>query len=66
MPQIIMLQHAAWIEKRRMDERVRRNRKSGDVPYQDQVAESVTTWNGKPIDQLTSEEYMAYHASALI
>jgi hypothetical protein len=66
MPQIIMLQHAAWVEKHRMDERVRRNRASGDAPFHDQIADSMPTWNGKPIDKLTSSEYLAYHASAMI
>jgi hypothetical protein len=66
MPQIIMLQHAAWVEKKRSDIRVRSKRQAGDMDFHDSVASSVENWNGKPIDQLTSEEYIAYHQSAFL
>jgi hypothetical protein len=61
MPQIIMMQHAAWINKKRLDAAVKNRQASGDSTFSDQLAE-MPTYNGKPIDQLTTEEYMAYQA----
>jgi hypothetical protein len=64
MPQIIMIQHAAWLNKKRMDALVRRGREEGSPVMEDRVAQEL--FNGKPIDQLTSDEYIAYHASGLM
>lgn len=58
MPQIIMLQHAQWLNKKRMDVLTKRNRAKGESTIEDQMSE---TFNGKPIDQLTSAEYLLYH-----
>jgi hypothetical protein len=61
MPQIIMMQHAAWINKKRLDAAVESRRAKGEQTFTDNVAE-MPLFNGKPIDQLTTEEYMAYQA----
>jgi hypothetical protein len=63
MPQIIMLNHAAETNRKRLDKRLNSNKSSaspaGPTP------ERVETWNGKPIDQLTGAEYLQYHRSAV-
>lgn len=65
MPQIIMLNHAAWLQNERRDAKIKRARASGDQgPIEQQIYEGQE-FNGKPLDQLTSEEYIAYHASAM-
>lgn len=64
MPQIIMINHAAHVNKKRLDRRIERNRERGDQPLEDRIAE-MPMWNGKRIDELTSEEYLEYHRSAL-
>jgi hypothetical protein len=64
MPQIIMLQHAGWVEKKRTDIRIKRNRAEPTGDIREHFEANMPTWNGRPIDQLTSDEYIAYHASA--
>lgn len=65
MPQIVMLNHAAWLQNERRDAKINQARQAGSQPsLPEQIYESQT-FNGKPLDQLTSEEYLAYHASAM-
>jgi hypothetical protein len=64
MPQVIMLQHAQWINKKRMDVLVKRNRDRGETSVEEKFAGAA--FNGKPIDQLTSDEYILYHATGTL
>jgi hypothetical protein len=65
MPQIIMLNHAAWLLNERRDAKIKSARERGDEPSLEQKIYEGETFRGKPIDQLTSDEYLMYHASAM-
>ena len=65
MPQILMLNHAAWVQNERRDAKINSARQTGQPRSLEENIYEETTFNGKPLDQLTSEEYLAYHASAM-
>lgn len=56
MPQIYMLNAASECNRRRLDDRV--GRKS--EPRATRQVRKEAVWNGKAVDELNSEEYMAY------
>lgn len=59
MPQILMLNHAASVNKARMDARIKRGRTEGYESLDDAAADAPV-YNGKRLSELTTEEYQAY------
>lgn len=55
-PQIIMLGHAAHVAKQRMDKRLEQNKKKTAPPVDEPI------FNGKRLDELSSDEYVAYYS----
>lgn len=53
MPQIMMLNHAAWVNKTRSDKRNALARAEAEKPKEEM-------FEGKPLSELTSEEYAEY------
>lgn len=62
MPQILMLNHAAVVNRARLDARTRHRQDTGTMTMED-VVNTMPLFNGKPINELTSEEYAQYLAS---
>jgi hypothetical protein len=60
MPQVIMLTHAAHVNRQRV--KVKADEEVGDdQPVTSRAVRSdMPSVNGKPIDELTSEEYARY------
>lgn len=58
-----MLNHAAWCNKRRVDEalRLKDEAEKGKPTTARSPSESEIVWNGKRFDELTSEEMAAYY-----
>jgi len=52
VPQVLMLNHAAWVNQKRSEERVKA--KEADKDGKDPV------WCGKKVDELNSDEFAAY------
>jgi hypothetical protein len=59
MPQIIMLNHASHINKQRLDVKIKEGRDTGTQTVEEAVADAPV-YKGKRLDELTSEEYLAY------
>lgn len=57
MPQILMLNHAAYVNKTRSD-----RKQAKKAPVVDEPS-SEPTFRGKPLSQLSSEEYALYVSS---
>lgn len=65
LPQIIMLNHASSVNKRRFDAKVNKGRRDNTQTLEERIVDTPM-WNGKRIDELTSEEYLEYHRSAMM
>lgn len=61
-PQILMLNHASGINKKRMDARIESKRRSGTMTPGEMVADTPLI-GGKRLDELTSEELFRHHGS---
>lgn len=66
MPQIIMLNHAAWVQNERRDAKIHHAKATGQPRSIEERVYEGEFFNGKPVDQLTSEEYLTYHASGMM
>lgn len=60
MRQILMLNHAAAVNKLRMDEKIKRGRDKGDYDTLDEEVSDSVVFEGKRFDELTSDEYSRY------
>lgn len=67
MPQIIMLNHAAWVNHERGERRYNANKDKGDDGNSNAPRNPTTRKerdgfrvNGKKLDELTTEEFMRY------
>lgn len=60
MPQIIMLNHAASVNSKRMEQRMKRKHTTTD---NQEGYEPV--YNGKTLDEMTSDEMVQYYAQGV-
>jgi hypothetical protein len=61
-----MLNHAAWCNKRRVDEAMKlKDEAEKGHPAAVRSPSSEIVWGGKRFDELTSEEMAAYYASGI-
>lgn len=63
-PQILMLNHASWVRQKRLDARTEERRANGSMTLEDSVNDGASVFNGKRLDELTTEEYTAYLGDA--
>ena len=56
-----MLNHAAEVNRKRMDLRIKRRRELGRITASDEIAD-MPTINGRKITELTSDELISYHS----
>jgi hypothetical protein len=63
LPQIIMINAGAGVNKKRMDKRISTNRSEGKTTLEERM-QDVVVWKGKKLTELDSVEYLQYHASA--
>jgi hypothetical protein len=64
VPQIIILNHAAWVNSQRSDERAKRKRDTEDKATEEQRQldeDDPIVYRGKRLSQLNSNEMMAYY-----
>lgn len=64
MPQIIMLNAGAEVNRQRLDRRIAKGRQSGYATIEDKMADEPM-WNGKRVSELTSAEYVQYQRASL-
>lgn len=63
MPQIYMLNHAAAVNKKRLDAKIKWQRDHDKFDtVNDAASAGLPMFNGKSVDQLTSDEYQSYLA----
>jgi hypothetical protein len=65
VPQILMINAGADVNKRRMDLRIAKQHRGTPKAQKEEPEPPAETWLGKPIDQLSTKEYMLYHASGM-
>lgn len=53
MPQIYMLNHASWVNGKKMDARVKKRSKKDQDPVDEET--------GKKLDEMTSDEWQKYY-----
>lgn len=58
VPQIIMLNHAAWYNQKRIEYSI--EQKYGKQGERMAIPEEQPTYNGKPIDELDSNQWASY------
>ena len=64
LPQIILLNHAAWVNSKRTDERLKRKREEEERKAEEQRKlddEDPIVWRGKRLSEMNSDEMMAYY-----
>ena len=57
--QIMLLNHAAEVNRKRLDLHIAKNRDAGTLSPSEQVAD-MPLFKGRRVDELTSDEYMKY------
>lgn len=65
MPQIVMLTHASHVNKLAMDTRIKKERVDGNYSTLENAMADSPIWDGKRLTEMTSDEYIAYHRSAI-
>jgi hypothetical protein len=65
MPQLQLLNHAAWVNKERSERRYNAEGKGKGSPRHSAPTDEET-FAGKRISDLTSEEYAAYHGIDMV
>ncbi len=61
-PQILMLNHAADVNRRRLDLRIKQKRNDGTATLSEEVADMPLV-GGRKLTDLTSDEYISYLSS---
>lgn len=59
MNQIVMLNHAAWVNSKRMDARMKKDKDAepdGDDPV---------VWHGKRLSEMTTDEWQMYYSEGV-
>ena len=59
-PQILMLNHASSVNKKRMDARIEAKRRNGTMTPNEMVAD-MPLIGGKRLDEMTSDELLRHH-----
>lgn len=66
VPQMIMLNHAAWVNRERAEKKFKKDRRKEQQPSyaeeeEDDDEPDVPTWNGVPITELNSKQLAMYY-----
>lgn len=61
MPQIVMLNHAAWVSSKRMDQRMEKKKTQGDA-QKAADAKNPVVHKGKRLSELNSAELQSYYS----
>jgi hypothetical protein len=67
LPQIMILNHAAWVNSQRSDERYKRKREREEKIAAEQKKrdeEDPVVWNGKRLSEMNSDEWAQYYGDA--